>query len=122
MKGFWLLSGMILAMLMPVASAQESDAPVRICLGNGSEIHMGGNVRQAGPPVGVIMVAMLVMATHGATVPLGMVKLAPGQTIVDQDDAALYQAMTPLGNPGLASKTDFAVKTGGDFDGADCTL
>ena len=37
MKGFWLLSGMILAMLMPVASAQESDAPVRICLGNGSE-------------------------------------------------------------------------------------
>lgn len=37
MKGFWLLSGVILAMLMPVASAQESDAPVRICLGNGSE-------------------------------------------------------------------------------------
>ncbi|WP_413463286.1 hypothetical protein [Aeromonas enteropelogenes] len=37
MKEFWLLSGMILAMLMPVASAQESDAPVRICLGNGSE-------------------------------------------------------------------------------------
>ena len=52
MKGFWLLSGMILAMLMPVASAQESDAPVRICLGNGSEwppLHLlGAPQRRAG--------------------------------------------------------------------------